>query len=155
MLAVVHILAGAAVGTLIGSWPVALIVSITLHLAFDALPHVDPGTLKPAQERGSMNMTDFVLVFLDLLVGLGILILLQRSGLLMTSVVAGVAGGVLPDLPTGIYNALPFLKQDPVFGWYYRFNRRIQGTVDKNDWLRGTVPELAVAALAVIIILLK
>ncbi len=140
-------------GTLIASWPLALLVSTGLHIILDVMPHVDAATLKPSRERGSMNLTDLTLAFLDLLIGLGILILLNQLDRLSPSVFAGVIGGVLPDLPGGLYSLYPTIKRHSILGWFYHFNRRIQGTVDKKGWILGTVTTIFTIAVALTVIL--
>lgn len=153
MLATIHLLVGAAIGRFIDAWPLAFVIAFLTHFLLDALPHTDPGTLKSPAERGSMNMTDLVLAWLDLVVALGVLVWLSQRSMVSPGVLAGVFGGIAPDLPSGIYNAWPKLKTISVVSWYYLFHRRIQGTVDKEQWVRGAVVELLAVVVALAFLL--
>ena len=43
MLAIVHSLSGAAIGSLIGNLPLVIILAILSHYCLDFLPHLDQG----------------------------------------------------------------------------------------------------------------
>lgn len=153
MLATVHLVVGAAIGQYVDSWPLALGAAFVSHFFLDALPHADAGTLKEPEERGSMNMTDLLLVFLDLVVALGLLFWVARKGILSETIFAGAFGGIAPDFGHGLYHILPGLKTVAPFSWYYRFHRRIQGTVNREEWVRGAVVELLVVIVALVLLL--
>ena len=150
MLATVHLLVGAAIGKyLSGSWPLAFGISFLSHFLLDALPHTDAGTLKRPEERGTITLTDLVLVLIDVAVAAGVLLWLSGRPEFSTSVLAGAFGGIAPDFVHPAFHAIPALRAFPATSWYYHFHRRIQGTVDKKDWLYGLAIELVVAALSI------
>jgi len=154
MLTIVHVIVGAAIGKFVLSWPIALALAVGSHFVLDALPHADPGTLKPQSERGSMNLTDLVLASIDLAVAFGILLLLVGHPNYTASVFAGMVGGILPDVTSGGFHLFPTLKTPRPTAWLFRFHRGIQGTVDKKDWLQGSLVEFGVAVLSIILFLL-
>jgi hypothetical protein len=152
MLAFVHLIVGAAIGTVVGSWPLAFAAGFLSHFLLDALPHTDSGTLKNPEERGTMKLNDLVVAGVDLAIALGIMAWLVRLPEFSASMVAGAFGGLVPDFAHPAFHVMPNLRTQVLTGWYYRFHRAIQGTVDKPQWVRGVMIELVVAAIALIVI---
>jgi len=74
MLATPHLLAGAAIGSLVGNLPLVIILSIISHYSFDLLPHLDSGTLNLSQKKS------YPMIVADLLIGATVLYYLSTIG---------------------------------------------------------------------------
>ena len=154
MLATIHLLVGAAIGKYIGAWPLALGAGFVSHFFLDALPHTDQATLKDPTERGSLTLTDLILVWLDLVIALVVLFVLSRSIKLAPSILAGALGGLAPDFAHPLYHIAPLLRTTRPFSWFYQFHRGVQRTTSKKNWLKGAIVELVFAIAAITLLLL-
>ena len=152
MFAFVHFSVGAAVGGLVSAWPAAALAGLVSHFALDALPHLDPGTFKEPQQRGSLTLTDLLAAFVDVVVALGILWLLAKGANFTVATLAGALGGIAPDFAHPVFVVFPQLKSSPLTGWYYRLHRRIQRTVGRHNWQAGALVELAVLCIALLLL---
>mgnify|MGYP001577015963 CR=1 FL=1 len=97
MILLAHMLFGAAIGSIIRSWPLAVILAYLGHYFLDLFPHTEYHIENIKNKQWSKSLPEFLNVTLDFCAGL-LLILLFSKNQLILYVCALVA--ILPDLFT-------------------------------------------------------
>ena len=105
----VHAAAGASIGTLFNSTPLAFGLAVLSHFVLDRIPHDDPPIVAGTARDGVLHnpiFRHFVIVALfDFIVALVLVTEVIRilPQYRPAAMVAGALGGVLPDLLFGLY----------------------------------------------------
>jgi len=116
MIGTTHAIAGAAIGSLMPTHPVAAFVfGVVSHYALDSVPHWDYPLYSVRVHKGdcsSMTMRralvrDFFNVGFDLAVGVIISFMFFYNPASLIAVCAGLVGGVLPDFLQFVYACAP------------------------------------------------
>ena len=92
MLIASHSLVSGYVGEKLGNPFLAFLVGIMLHFILDAIPHYD------TTDKGKMTLRQILLIVVDGLIGFWIVCLYCSKMGLNYSFIAGVIGGLLPDI---------------------------------------------------------
>lgn len=113
MFLTVHATAGAAVGALTGNPIAGFLLGVLSHAVLDIIPHGDEH-LAPACKGHTCDHREEIRFFiklaaLDGVIMLGVLAAVLQPWVVLPSwaVVAGIAGGVLPDIGQGLGTAFP------------------------------------------------
>lgn len=153
MLTTPHVLVGAAIGVASGNPVVGFLGGVASHFALDALPHTDPGTWHFEDAFPyRVDERDLTVAFADL--ALAIFLTLYLAGtapLVAAAPIAGMIGGVLPDVVGVLPLFFSRLATVPVLSRYYALNQRIQkyATARPAQWIQGVLTQIAVCGLAI------
>ena len=114
MLFTAHALSGSAIGGLVSNAYIALPAGVLMHFALDAIPHYD------TTDGGKFTQRQIILIGSDLCIGLTVFSFIGiKYNLNFDSVIAGIVGGVLPDIIS---------QAPPIKSWVekYKIGRRYQ-----------------------------
>jgi hypothetical protein len=143
MLATPHLLAGAAIGSLVGNLPLVIILSIISHYSFDLLPHLDSGTLNLSQKKS------YPMIVADLLIGATVLYYLSTIGKLTEATVWwGAVAAISPDLLDNLPVWSDRLHQYWIFNRLHRFHEIIQEPGRRYQFSWGIVTQLLVIGVS-------
>ena len=148
-----HILVGAAIGVASGEPVVAFIGGVVSHFALDAIRHTDPGTWHFEDAFPyKVDERDLTVAFADM--ALAIFLTLYLAGtapLIAAAPIAGMVGGVLPDVVGVAPLFFPRLASVPVLNRYYAFNEKVQAkaTAKPSEWILGVLTQLATCGVAI------
>ena len=92
MLLATHSISAGVMGEKLDDPILAFLLGIVLHFVLDAIPHFD------TTDAGKLTPRQLLLILIDGLIGLMILYLIFHRSEHRISLMAGVAGGILPDL---------------------------------------------------------
>jgi hypothetical protein len=148
MFAFVHLLAGAAVGKLVGWWPLAVVLGVVSHFILDALPHTDMATWKRERKQKKLTLADLLSLGADLGICLWLMFWLIRMEQFTDSIFLGALAAIAPDIFRGPFFIFPVLRTIPVLWRYHVFHRQIQHTVKPDRWLYGALIELIFVLMA-------
>lgn len=125
MLALNHILAGAAIGSQTENIPVVVGLAIASHLAMDFLPHIDEGT--EMTKGGLKPVTKYYLAAMDVFASIFIivLVLMARPQLHKTPVAIGALAALFIDLVVAVPFYEPWVAKTRPFSYIYDFHDRI------------------------------
>ncbi|PIR94287.1 hypothetical protein COT97_02250 [Candidatus Falkowbacteria bacterium CG10_big_fil_rev_8_21_14_0_10_39_11] len=102
----VHGAAGAFIGERINSIPLTFIISFITHFLFDIIPHGDHDNVIAFKTEKKIKQV-VGLIAVDAVLGLMFLSLyfsqVKNTGANIYPIIAGIFGGVLPDLLVGLY----------------------------------------------------
>ncbi len=119
MLIIPHMLAGAAIGTLVPNPYLAFPLGIASHYALDALPHWDTGQVRKRKADGGVpeqfERWEFPFAALDILFALALTWYFWQSHGQAPGVLAGGLGGLLPDALDNVPFWSPRLRKLPLF----------------------------------------
>lgn len=153
MLLTPHVLVGAAVGVAVGNPILGFVGGVASHFVLDAIPHTDPGTWHFEDAFPfKIDERDLTVAFADMALVIGsVLYLAGTAPLIAAGPIAGMLGGLLPDVVGLSPLFFPRLASVPGLRNYFAFNERLQSksTAKPNEWIRGTLTQLAACGLAV------
>jgi len=146
MLTTPHVLTGAAVGVATGNPIAGFIAGLASHIALDAIPHTDPGTWHMGEPYPfPMHAGDWTVGLVDLFVaGYSLLYLAGHAPLLAAGPIAGVIGGVLPDVIGLSPLFYPPLIKTTFMQRYIAFMKRGERTARPDQWVMGLVTQAVV-----------
>ena len=134
MFLTVHATAGALLGTFTNSPTLAFALGVISHAVLDIIPHGDETIfLRPTQREYIVTLIRATIV--DGIVMCAVLAFVLRPDRAVPSptVIAGIIGGILPDIIHGTNNFLPSVRWLQAFK---RFHHRIHSGIIRS---RGTV----------------
>lgn len=153
MLALNHILVGAAIGSQIDNLPAVVGLSIASHFVLDFLPHVDQGL--EINGQGLKPVTKYFLAGIDIFASLFIiiLILMGRPELHQLSIIVGAVTALLIDI---IFN-IPFwnlwFRQTWPFSKVHNFHELIHKPLQKYQYSIGIPLQIMIIVLSVWLLL--
>lgn len=99
MLFTTHGITGGALAVLTGNAAAGFVAGFALHHVLDYIPHCDPGSFESNRNvPGEFSREMLVVAFADVIIGLTLITYLYVDLHLGLVFLAGVFGGVLPDL---------------------------------------------------------
>ena len=140
MLSTPHLLAGAAIVTLVPDPNLSLPLSFISHFVLDAIPHWDGGGPKPP-----FNKKDYLRVGGDYVFGVLLVFLLTLGN---GNQILILVGAVLATLPDFIHGASKFLNL-PILDTFAKFHSKLQA---KLPLLPGLATNTVMAILAISLI---
>jgi hypothetical protein len=155
MLATPHILTGAIIGILLSSIPAIIVIAFLSHFVLDAIPHTEVSTFRPIELRNdprSVKSIDYVVVAIDIILGIGIVIYLltRRENFLLPMVGIFFAEIIdIDNLPWWQYHIsrLPIVKQLSHFHSWIHFDLKTK------YWLVGVIVQLIIIGGAICLLL--
>lgn len=153
MLITPHVLVGAAVGVASGNPVVGFLGGVASHFILDAIPHTDPGIWHFEDAFPyKVDERDLTVAFADM--SLAIFLTLYLAGtapLIAAAPLAGIAGGVLPDVIGVLPLFFPRVATLPILSRYYALNEKIQAkaTARPAQWIQGVLTQIATIAIAI------
>ncbi|MEK7664237.1 MAG: hypothetical protein AAB340_02250 [Patescibacteria group bacterium] len=144
MITIIHLLAGAVVGHVLGNIYAAAIFSFVTHYLLDAVPHWSWKPLKNYKDGGWKNADklDFFIKAIDPVVGIGLCLyfLYHIPVNLVPSVVVGIIFGWLPDLM--VFLEWKFGIAMPLF------IRKFENKFHQHEYsFSGIIPQIIVGVL--------
>lgn len=151
MLNTPHVLTGAAIGVATGNPFVAFFGAIVAHYVLDAVPHTDPGTWHMNEPYPfKPHAADMALGFLDVFVAFYLFVYLSgHAPLIAGAPIAGVIGGILPDIFGIAPLFVPRLATLKGYDTFLEFSMKLHRTARPNQWPLGVVTQLVVIVVAV------
>lgn len=152
MYSTVHVAAGAALGSLTTSAPLAFSIGVLSHFLLDRIPHNDPDFPKGKARRELLvhpAVRQFLLMAaIDLVFAATLMVWVLRAlpRFPRPSLIGGALGGILPDA----FFALSFIIPHPWFKWYNRFHEHVHFNEEKTPipLIAGIATQIFVFALA-------
>lgn len=160
MLITPHIAVGSAIGEVLDSTFLVVVLSIASHYLLDMLPHYDSGVRHGNPEHGiTFDFWDWCLVGSDILLGL----VLIYVAYLYTGNVNVIWGGMatfMVDFLDKIFQVsfaggklgLDSTRPIPVVSTLIDFHKKIHYKLDKKYWYWGVIVQLLVFVLGIIVI---
>lgn len=157
MLMIGHTAIGIATGLLIPDPIAAFFVGIVSHHLADWVPHFDPGSFIPPEERKKhlihvWTKRDALIVIIDLVLTASLLwyALRHLPQRVWVNLGAGVVGANFPDL---VHN-VPFWNRQTrkiawIRWWQDNIHRKYQSTIALSLWYLGLIPQVAVVVWAI------
>ena len=162
MISITHISAGAAVGTLVGSFipnpviavPVAFLAGVASHHLLDMVPHTDTGSFRKEGDKETlkrqkkvMKTSELGVAVIDNGIALAILGYLFLAKDMNWALVAGAIGGVFPDY----FHHIPIWGYQVREWWkgYYSFHETYHATA--KGWMIpvGILTNLIITVISV------
>ena len=81
MILLVHLLFGAAIGSLVNNIPLAIILAFLSHYLLDFIPHIEYPIKNITEKKWKKSLPDFVKVFLDFLLGIILIFIFSNPAL--------------------------------------------------------------------------
>lgn len=153
MLALNHILVGAAIGSQVDNIPAVIGLSFASHFVLDFLPHIDQGT--ELSEGGLKPSFKYFLAGIDVFASfiILVLILMARPGLNQVSVIIGALSALLMDV---IFN-VPFweswMKKTKPFSYVDWFHSKIHEPFKSYQYSVGIVLQILIIAFSIWLLL--
>lgn len=150
MLNTPHLLVGASIGVATGNPVAGFVGGIASHYLLDIVPHTDPGTLHYHDDLPyKLNGRDWTIGFADLAVSSLLLIWLAgQAPIVGWAPLAGMIGGILPDIVGVAGLIFPQLYHVRGLDKYYELTRKYHHTAPPERWIEGTVWQLLIIGLA-------
>lgn len=148
MLSTPHLLAGAAIGTLISNLPLVIILALISHYSFDLLPHLDQGSLNLSRRK------TYFWAIIDILVAVVIFYLLFRIGKVGGDLIwwgAGVA--IFPDFLDNLPLFSDWLHQYWPFSKIFAFHEYLQEPGKRYQFTWGIISQIVVVGISLWILL--
>lgn len=143
-----HIIVGSAVGELTGNSPVAFLGGFVSHHVLDCVPHLDPGTGWKGNDV--FKPLSALIIATDLVVGTVVFYYIWKYSGFASPVMWGAIGSVLPDIvDNGPWRSI---RKLPVFKQYHHFHESFHSTVEKENWLLGTLTQITIVTIALYLI---
>lgn len=125
MILLVHLLFGAAVGTIIKNIPLAIILAFISHYLLDLLPHNEYPIEKDWEKHWYLTSKNFSKVAIDFLIGLGLIFMFSKNQPIMyvCAFIATIPDGltILADfLPNKILEAHRYFHEKKVHFLKYK-----------------------------------
>ncbi len=151
MLTTPHLLTGAAVGLATGNPVAGFAAGVASHLLLDATLHTDPGTWHLDEPYPfKMSRGELALGIIDLIVAFSsVLALSTQVPLIAAAPIAGMFGGILPDIIGLSPLFFPKLATYPIMKRYHEFNKWLQWTARPEQWILGCVTQVIVIVAVV------
>ncbi len=140
MLALAHTVSSAALASFIPNAPLAFVTGIILHFAEDSILHWN---FYPHKHKHIKILASF-----DLMSGIALTYLLLGTDSFLPNVLAGVAGGLLPDILSAASNMfrVPFVNP----GWFEYLHANVQKETEVV-WI-GLIGQVITLAVSVYVI---
>ncbi len=154
MLALNHVLVGAAIGSETNNIPVIVGLAVASHFILDALPHVDQGLEKNGKDYFKQN-TKYFLAAVDIAISLVLIvfILTLKSTLDRSSIIIGAVSGLSIDLIFNIPWWENFMKRTPILKSIYFFHKDIQEPLKKYQFVFGLPLQIIIIVVSIWILL--
>lgn len=160
MLITSHIAVGSAIGKVLDSTILVVILSIVSHYVLDMLPHYDSGVRHGNPKGGIVfDFWDWLLVASDIIIGLSLIYFAFRY----TDKVNVIWGG-LATFAVDFFDKIFFVsfkggklsldltRKIPIINQLVKFHQKIHYKLEKKFWYWGAIVQLAVFVLGVIIV---
>jgi hypothetical protein len=148
VLSTAHLLIGGALGSLLRRTPAALAAGVISHHLADCVIHTDTGTFRTENDdEPSYSAAETAVAVFDLAVGFTLLYLAARRRAEWQPILAGAIGGITPDLIDNAPVVAPRFRATPFGSRYHAMHHRLHRTAKPNEWLLGTVTQLAVVVV--------
>jgi hypothetical protein len=147
MLVTTHLLAGAAIGSLVSNLPLAIILAIVSHYSLDYLPHFDQGVFKHKIKKFYFwAAVDFAIS------GLTLFFLLEYIGYSAQILLVALAA-ILPDLIDSTPYVSNYLHRSRLVNRIYKFHEQIQNPGKKYIYSFGIIIQVVIVGISVWLLL--
>ncbi len=150
MVTSVHLLAGAALGAIFKQPILVVPIAFSTHYLLDAVPHYAPKPVKNFKEKGikGMSFFDMAIKAIEPVLGVILVAMLIQSAPtdLLVPMALGALFGWLPDFFVFLEWKYGINRPWPFRDFEIRTHRHIGG-------IRGILPQILAAVIAVVIIL--
>ncbi len=144
MFITIHATSGAYIGELVHNPVLAFLMGVISHFILDFIPHDDSKFTKDNKLRL------FFVGLIDGLIAVFYLFMLRsRIDLFSLSIMAGVAGAVIPDIPWLIYKLFNAKRLEGYYNFHKIFHRK---KININYWQGITIQIIFLAVLTYLII---
>lgn len=148
MLSTAHVVVGMAVGAATGSPVVGLVAGILSHHLMDIVPHWDSGSFyAPTFDVVEPNRRDLLIATADALVAIGLFVaaLNQFGQGQPWPLIAGAAGGLLPDL----WHHIPLWSRwsRRVTARWFGIHNHFHHTVEQKQMVWGLLTQVVAVVL--------
>ena len=147
MTALIHLLAGVAIGHSIKNAPLVLVAALFSHYLLDRLPHIDPETF--TRKDKPYTWLQLGSIFADTLATLLLAFMVFFTQKQWTTLLIGGLSSLLPDLLTPLekYHFMaPFRRLHELFHWNRRYARQW------SWYVVGLLAPLMVAAASTLVL---
>ncbi|MEK7580614.1 MAG: hypothetical protein AAB465_03350 [Patescibacteria group bacterium] len=146
MFITVHSASGAYIGRLVHDPVLAFLIGIISHFVLDFIPHDDSKLTKPNELRLKL----FFIGLIDGLIAVLCLFMLRsRIDLFSLSIMAGVAGTIIPDIPWLIYKLFSVKCLEGYYNFHKIFHRK---KINIKYWQGVTIQIIFLIILTYLII---
>ncbi len=146
MLVTTHLIAGAAIGSLVGSLPLSIILAIISHYSFDLMPHFDQGVFKDKRKFYFWAAVDFIVGGLALY--LIFYLIDYQIGVLLAALAA-----ILPDLIDSTPYLSNYLHRINILNKVYKFHEAIQKPGKKYQYSIGIIIQIVIIGISFVILI--
>jgi hypothetical protein len=160
MLITPHIAVGSAIGDVLDSTVLVVILSIVSHYLLDMLPHYDSGVRHGNPRDGIVfDFWDWCLVGSDILVGL-IIIYIAYMYTGKVNIIWGGMATFMVDFLDKIFQlqykngklGLDSTRKIPIISWFIDLHKKIHYKLDKRYWYWGVLVQAVVLVVGLVII---
>lgn len=147
MILIVHVIFGAAIGSIIKNAYIAIILAFFSHYLLDIIPHIDYPIYIIEKKQLGRILPDLINVTLDFCLGLLLIVIFSKNQPIIY--ICGFSSAI-PDLLTALY----YLKPNKILAAHYNLHQKIHFLKHKKISMFWRVAS-QVAVVIISVILLK
>jgi len=147
MLITTHLITGAAIGSLVSSLPLSIILAILSHYSLDLLPHFDQGVFKDNRKKFYFWATvDFIVG------GTALYLIFSKISFQVDILVVSIAA-IAPDLMDSSPIISSYIHKIKLLNRIYKFHKAIQKPGKKFIYSLGILTQLIVSGISLYLLL--